>query len=1124
MNSAILSTEIDVLNYWNSINAFQKSIENNKDCPDFIFYDGPPFATGLPHYGHLLASSIKDIIGRYWTMRGFRVERRFGWDTHGLPIEYEIEKKLGIKTPQQVEEMGIAKYNEECRGIVMKFRNEWRSTINRLGRWVDFDNDYKTMDTPFMESVWWVFSQLFKQGKVYQSVKVMPYSTGCHTPLSNFEAKSNYKQVMDPSIIIKFQAIQSNNNALHITLENYPVYFLVWTTTPWTLLSNLAICVNSNLFYVMLKVNYGHYQEGYILTKKCADFFIKNNIFKASIKNPDENAESFKPIIEIITSIKGDLLQNMKYVPLYNFFTEKYSHCFKVIADNYVSEENGTGIVHIAPAFGEDDFRVAKLFNLVNRNLEPPCPVDMNGCFTNEVGDEYLSVYFKDADPIVLNNLKSRNLLFSQKKESHEYPFCWRSETPLMYRTIKCWFIDVISIRDKLVANNKKINWVPKFIGENKFHDWLVNAQDWCISRNRYWGTPLPIWMSEDEQEIICIESIAQLESLSGLKPGSVTDLHRHNIDHIEIPSKREGMQNLKRCEYVADCWMESGCMPYAQFHYPFENKEKFEKNFPCDFIAEGSDQTRGWFYTLLVISTLLFDKPAFKNVIVNGLVLAEDGEKMSKMKQNYPPANLILDKYGADALRLYMIDSKVVRGDSLCFKEEDLKIITKGIHLMFKNMTQYWIETKDYFNKMSNQKWQLLNVFSESENYIKLDNPLDSWILHSLATFLTNLHTSMEKYELHSIVSSMTIFIDHLSRWYIKLNKNRFRNIDDKDKNIQTKSLYDVQIGLSVLFECLFQFSLALAPFAPFLSEIVYQTLKFSEKVKVFKDSVHFERLSTKFFHTIDTNMDLSMTCLIRVVNLVRHQRSTREKFQSIKMPYQKVILVHNDLNILQALKSVEHILKDEINIIDIEYQNTMAGCVDYTLAPNLKILGPKLGNELKLFIKYLSNIPADEIDQWVEDRISPFYWYERKIDREDIIVRTSPKKEFSTWQVVPDNDLIVLIDPEVTDSLLSTYYLKQFTRQAQDFRRKNGLVLGDYAVLHYSDIDNNKYFTNNFINQNIDQIEFLVGKIESDINVVDIKTMKKIAECQLLLDTERNGKNDPNPEKISLALFIES
>lgn len=1117
-----MNTEQDVLNFWTKIHAFERSITNNDDCPSFIFYDGPPFATGLPHYGHLLASTIKDIIGRYWTMRGFRVERRFGWDAHGLPIEYEIEKKLGIKTRQEIEQFTIPKYNEECRSIVMRYSNEWRSTIEKLGRWVDFDNNYKTMDKNFMESVWWVFAQLFKQKKVYQSVKVMPYSTACTTPLSNFEAKSNYKEVLDPSIIIKFKANVTSSDKLgpHIT-PNYPVYFLVWTTTPWTLFSNLAICVNPNLIYVLLKVNYGQYQEGYILTNKCANLFIQSNTFNRTI-----DGNPVKPTFEIMSTIKGELLQNLKYEPLFPFFVNKYPHCFKVISDTYVTEENGTGIVHIAPAFGEDDFRVGKLYNLIHRDLEPPCPIDNNGCFTNEVGPNFEKTYFKDVDPLVITDLKSRNLLFSNKKESHEYPFCWRSDTPLMYRTVKCWFIDVVSIKEKLIANNMKINWVPKFIGQNKFHDWLSNVQDWCVSRNRYWGTPLPIWMSPDEEEVICIESIAQLESLANLPPGSIKDLHRHHIDSIIIPSQiGKDRPPLRRIEAVFDCWFESGSMPYAQFHYPFENKEKFEKNFPCDFIAEGSDQTRGWFYTLLVISTLLFDKPAFKNVIVNGIVLAEDGEKMSKRKQNYPDANLILEDPGADALRLYLINSKVVRADSLAFKRDDLKIITKGIHMMVKNMVQYWIETKDYYNKLSPTKWYLINVLTTDltpekyQQHIALSNPLDSWILHSLSILMNNIHTNMEMYDLSLIVVSITNYIDHLSRWYIKLNKTRFRNIDKNDLT----SLSDVQIGLSVLFECLYQFCLGLAPFAPFLSEMVFQSLKqHSDMDDLFKESVHFHRLSTKFYYTIDTQMNSSMSYLIRVMNLIRHQRSMREKSQSIKMPYKKVIVIHNDPEFIKLLKPVEHIIKEEINIIDLEYQNSMSGYVNYTLLPNLKVLGPKLGHDIKNFIKYLSTYPADEVESWVENKRGPFFWNSQEIDRNDIIVKTSPKQEFITWQVVSDEDLVLLIDPEVNDDLLATYYLKQFTRQSQDFRRKNGLQLGNNAVMHYSEVDENKYFTNTFIQQHLDHIKFLCGTITNDLNQIDQTKMKKIAECKLLLDTERNSKDDPNPEKIFLSLYI--
>ncbi|OZJ03046.1 Isoleucine--tRNA ligase, cytoplasmic, partial [Bifiguratus adelaidae] len=584
--------EEKILAFWKEIDAFNRSVELNKDKPAFSFFDGPPFATGLPHYGHLLAGTIKDIVTRYAHNTGHHVERRFGWDTHGLPVEYEIDKKLGIKGKDDVLKIGIPNYNAECRSIVMRYAGEWRTTVERMARWIDFDNDYKTLNPDFMETVWWVFKQLFDKDQVYQGFKVMPFSTACNTPLSNFESTQNYKDVNDPSIVISFPLVSDPE-----------VQLLAWTTTPWTLPSNLALTVHPDYTYIKIKDHLtGHI---YVLMEKRLEMIYKD-VKKAKY--------------EVLDRYKGKDMKGWEYKPMFDYFVSKFKGVgWKIQVDTYVTDDSGTGIVHCAPAFGEDDYRVCLENGVITQDGYLPCPVDEKGCFMEEVTD-FAGQYVKDADKEIQKHIKHLGRMIVQSQFTHSYPFCWRSDTPLIYKAVPSWFVRVQPIIEKILKNNDKSRWVPAFVQEKRFANWIANARDWGISRNRYWGTPIPLWVSEDLEEIVCVGSIAELEELSGC--GKLSDIHRESIDHITIPSKK-GKGQLRRVEEVFDCWFESGSMPYAQQHYPFENKEKFQGTFPADFISEGLDQTRGWFYSLLVLSTHLFDEPPAKNVIVGGLVLA---------------------------------------------------------------------------------------------------------------------------------------------------------------------------------------------------------------------------------------------------------------------------------------------------------------------------------------------------------------------------------------------------------------------------------------------------------------------------------------------------------------------
>ncbi|AQK81810.1 Isoleucine--tRNA ligase cytoplasmic [Zea mays] len=625
-----------VLELWAKLDAFHEQLRRTEGGEEFVFYDGPPFATGLPHYGHILAGTIKDVVTRHQSMRGRHVSRRFGWDCHGLPVEFEIDKLLGITNRQQVFDLGIGKYNETCRSIVTKYVSEWEAMVTRTGRWIDFKNDYKTMDLNFMESVWWVFAQLWEKDLVYKGFKVMPYSTGCKTALSNFEAALDYRTVPDPAVMVSFPIVGDMDNAA----------FVAWTTTPWTLPSNLALCINANLMYA--KVRDKSNGKVYVIAEsRLGQLPVKAKASgKKQAPSKGSNAEAAqdgldKESYELLVKIPGPYLVGLKYTPLFDFFIELQETAFRVIADNYVTDDSGTGVVHCAPAFGEDDHRVclaAGIFETAGLVVA----VDDDGCFIEKISD-FKGRYVKEADKDIISAVKDKGRLVSKGSIEHSYPFCWRSGTPLIYRAVPSWFVKVEKIKDQLLECNKETYWVPDYVKEKRFHNWLEGARDWAISRSRFWGTPLPLWMSQDRKEIVVMDSIEKLEKLSGVK---VTDLHRHYVDDITIPSKRgPKFGTLKRVDDVFDCWFESGSMPYAYIHYPFENRELFEKNFPGNFVAEGLDQTRGWFYTLMVLSTALFGKPAFKNLICNGLVLAEDGKKMSKSKKNYPSPKDLIDE-----------------------------------------------------------------------------------------------------------------------------------------------------------------------------------------------------------------------------------------------------------------------------------------------------------------------------------------------------------------------------------------------------------------------------------------------------------------------------------------------
>ena len=875
---------------WEKEKVFKKSVDGRKDAPLFSMYDGPPFATGLPHYGHLLAGTIKDVVPRYKTMKGYRVPRRFGWDTHGLPVEMEIEKALELSGAADIEQFGIAKFNEECRSIVMRYSEEWKKTVNRMGRWVDFDKTYMTMNLTFMETVWWVFGELWKQGLVYEGFKVMPFSAQLGTPLSNFEANLNYQDVDDPSITVSFPLVDDPETSL-----------LIWTTTPWTLPSNLAVMVGEKLDYVKVQKD----GKFYILGKGRIETYFKDGC-------------------EIIDTFKGKDLIGKRYLPMFDYFVEEASpNSFSVIGEDSIGEDVGTGIVHSAPAFGEVDFFACK-----NAGIDLVCPVDQNGKFTVELPD-FEGKYVKDADKELIKKIKEKGRLFHQGTIRHSYPFCWRSDTPLIYKAVSTWFVAVEKIKDKIVSNNEHIHWVPNHLKHGRFGKWLENARDWAISRNRYWGTPIPLWRSPDG-DIIIINSVEELEKRTGK---TVKDLHRHHIDTLTF---EENGKVYTRVSEVFDCWFESGSMPYAQNHYPFENEKETLDAFPADFIAEGLDQTRAWFYTLNILSTALFDKPAFKNVIVNGIILAEDGAKMSKRLRNYPDPELVMNKYGADAVRLYMLHSPVVQADDLRFAERGVELVLRQFLIPLWNS---YVFLATY-----------ANIYKWKPGGSKPKCAIDRWILSKLQKLILDVEKGMDGYSLSQAVDPFVDFIEELTNWYIRRNRGRFwadEETEDRAEAFQT------------LYTVVFQLSKVAAPFVPFISDAIYQDLR-TKKDPISVHLCDFPGYDATWRNEVLEEEMASVQTAVSMGHALRKEHKLK-----VRQPLPKVHLISSDPRVIKLLKGQENLILDELNVKAVEYHSDEKGFVEVSIKPNFKTLGRRAGPLMKKVQQAILSLEPSALDE---------------------------------------------------------------------------------------------------------------------------------------------------------------
>lgn len=1015
----------------------QDALAQDRGDPEFTFYDGPPFATGLPHYGHILAGTIKDVVTRYAVMSGNQVSRRAGWDCHGLPVEYEIDQKLNITHRDQVLEMGIDKYNETCRGIVTRYTKEWETTVTRLGRWIDFENDYKTMDPNFMESVWWVFRQLFDKGLVYQGYKVMPFSTACGTPLSNFEAGLNYKDVRDPAVVVSFP-IKDEEDAS----------FVAWTTTPWTLPSNIALCVHPEMDYVKIE-DKASGKLYYLAKARLPQLY---PIMSKKKWKPAKAGEYY----EIKAELKGAEMVGKRYKPLFDFFvgTEGSEQYWRVISDKYVTDDAGTGIVHQAPAFGEDDYRVCLAHGVIFKGQDLPCPVDSNGVFTDQV-PPVKGLHVKKADDTLIALVKAEGRLVQKDNLDHSYPYCWRSDTPLIYKAVPSWFIRVEEIKDKIVENNNETYWVPNQVKEGRFHNWLVDARDWAVSRNRFWGTPIPIWANEDMSEVVCIGSIDELAELSGTR---VDDLHREIVDKVTIPSKKTPGQVLHRIDEVFDCWFESGSMPYAQQHYPFENKERFEKGFPADFIAEGLDQTRGWFYTLMVLSTALFDKPAFKNLIVNGLVLAGDGKKMSKRLKNYPDPNVVIRKYGADALRLYLINSPVVRAESLKFQEAGVLGVVKEVFLPLYNAFRFFLQNVERWEETHGE-----NFVPSVDSVRSTSNPTDIWISAATQGLIKFVHKEMGAYRLYTVMPALVSFVTQLTNWYVRLNRDRLKGLEGEAS---------AEAGLQVLYDVLLDVTVLMAPCTPFITEFFYQELrKFQPSYKDRvdgggssnpvmpgkSDSVHF--LPKPAYDESRLNED-AVQAMQALQAIVEQGRNVREKRNiSLRTPIKNVAVVLRKPSqvvidgITGALKGY---ILSELNAWDFEVipKEDEHDWVTLSLTPDFQALGKKLGKKMKA-VK--STITALSHEEAVAVLANGTYEVEGvTIDAlTELVSKLSFSKEGEQWEATAnqDGDIVVAIDCTQDEAILAAGKSRELINHVQQLRKGAGLDLKDRVEVFFEE-----------------------------------------------------------------------
>ena len=988
-NVNFVEEEKKIEKFWSDAKIFEKSIDSKAKGEPYVFYDGPPTANGKPHIGHVLTRVIKDMIPRYRTMKGYMVPRKAGWDTHGLPVELEVEKMLGLDGKEQIEEYGLAPFIDHCKESVWKYKGMWEDFSKTVGFWADMDNPYVTYHNDFIESEWWALKQIYNKGLLYKGFKIVPYCPRCGTPLSSHEVAQGYKNVKERSAVVRFK----------VTGED--AYFLAWTTTPWTLPSNVALCVNPDETYCKVKAN-----DGYVY------YMAKALLDKVLSKLATEDA----PAYEILESFVGTDLEYKEYEPLFDFVKpvcekqKKKGHF--ITCDSYVTMTDGTGIVHIAPAFGEDDAKVGRKYDLPFVQF-----VDSKGELTEET--PYKGVFVKKADPIVLQDLEDKGLLFDAPKFEHDYPYCWRCDTPLIYYARESWFIKMTDVKEDLIRNNDTVNWIPENIGKGRFGDWLKNVQDWGISRNRYWGTPLNIWTCECGH-MHSVGSIEELKSMSDNCPDEI-ELHRPYIDAVTIKCPECGKQ-MHRVPEVIDCWFDSGAMPFAQHHYPFENKELFESQFPADFISEAVDQTRGWFYSLLAISTLIFNKAPYKNVIVLGHVQDENGQKMSKSKGNAVDPFDALDKFGADAIRWYFYTNSA---PWLPNRFHD-RAVTEGQR---KFMGTLWNTYAFYVLYAEIDKFDPTQY---NINDYKL-TVMDKWLLSRLNSTIKAVDENLANYRIPDAARALQEFVDEMSNWYVRRGRERYwvQGITD-DKIAAYLTLYTALVTISK----------AAAPMIPFMTENIYQNLVRNID-KSAPESIHLCDFPAVDEAAIDLKLEEQMERVLEIVVLGRAARngSALKNRQPLSVMYVRTSGELEDF--------YTDIIRDELNIKNVSFTDNVDDFVTYSFKPQLKTLGPKYGKQLGEIRNALASIDGTvakkqlDTEGFVSLTISIG---EIRLAEEDLLIESKQKEGFFT---VSDRGITVAIDTTLTDELIEEGFVRELVSKLQTMRKEANFNVTDHISI---------------------------------------------------------------------------
>ena len=976
------NAELDILKEWKEKQVFEKSISSRNEGIPFNFYEGPPTANGKPGIHHVMARTVKDLFCRYKTLKGYKVERKAGWDTHGLPVEIEVEKALGLTGRSQVEEYGIAKYNAECRSSVLKYKDLWDELTDRMGYWVDQENPYITFENDYIESVWWALTELYKKGLLYKGYKIQWYSPGNGTVLSSHEVSLGYKNTQDPSIYVMFPKPDEEET-----------YYLAWTTTPWTTISNMALTINPELDYVKL----AHHHKNYIVAKGCVE-------------------RVFGEEVIILDEYKGTELLGNRYLPIFDYAREEFNEeqAWKIIPASYVTIDDGTGIVHTAPAYGADDYDACAKAQIPMFN-----PIDRDGCFTEQV-PEFSGQWFKEADKGIAKAIKEKGLMFRHETYEHNYPFDWRKGTPLMSYPVESWFIKTTAVKDRMVELNKTINWKPSSTGTGRFGTWLENNVDWAISRQRYWGTPLPIWQSDKNPDVFeCIGSVSELKMKAGIPEDTELDLHRPYIDELTWPAPGGG--TMRRVPDLLDVWFDSGSMPFAQWHYPMETLTEFNYRFPADFIAEGVDQTRGWFYTLHALGTMLFDQVAYKNVVSNGLVLDKNGEKMSKSKGNTVDPFEILKTYGADTTRWYMM-SNSSPWDNLKFSEDGLKETQRKF---FNTL----VNTYSFFAMYAN-----IDEFNANTAHIPVpDRPeIDRWIISRLNTTIKQVEQYFDEYEPTRAAREMETFVEELSNWYVRRNRRRFW---------KSGATLDKTAAYQTLHQCLLSMSQLMSPIAPFLSEWMYQRL--TNDLVGFEESVHLSFFPTVEETAIIPALEHKMERARLISAIVLRIRNQIDL--NVRQPLARIILPIKDEVERDAILSVQHIILEEVNVKEIQFVDDDSGIVHKTAKPNYPLLGKKLGPNMKAVASQVQSFSTEQISEFELlgqvtvrlDNGTQIVLLEKEID----IIRTG----LEGWQVESEAGLSVAVDTELSEELQKEGLAREFVNRVQNMRKEANFDVTD-------------------------------------------------------------------------------